>query len=150
MNKVNKQITQIEAALVEPDDGRRLPDIAEFPMIAIAIEHVLKGTNAREIKEVLNNQGWTCGMNRAMSVIRLAKQQIMKMGVGDFAENYAWAQANLLDMHAKAVDDDDTRARALAIKMLIDLWRLQEPPEQANEEEITPEMVEEFEAKLLR
>ena len=78
MNTTGKQIQQIEAALVqydEVDDGKRLPAIAEFPMISLAIEQVLKGTSAMEIKELLNREGWTCGMNGSFGKIAATKSK---------------------------------------------------------------------------
>ena len=83
-------------------------------------------------------------------MIKLAKQEIRKRGEKDFEVNYAWAQENLLQVHAEALDRGDHRARVVAIKELVSLWGLQNREEPPKQLEITPEMLEQFEQTILR
>jgi len=54
-----------------------------------------------------------------------------------------------MDIHARALANNDDRMRVVVIKELIGLWQL-DKPEEEKAEEITDEMIEAFEQKLLR
>jgi hypothetical protein len=136
------------AAYLE-DDTRDLPDLRDIPLMRTVIEQVINGTKPRGIQKILSEEGYDCGLNRIYSMIKIARQEIAKEGYGDFRTNYSWAQTNLMDIHARAVLSGDDRMRVVVIKELIALWQLTTQPEEDNRE-ITQEMIEEFEQKLLR
>jgi len=148
--KTRKQMNEAEQLMVTFEDGTEdLPSIRDIPLIKLAIDHVLAGTNAKDIRDSFVEAGFSCGMDRAYSVIKIAKQEIAKEGYKDFACNFSWAQSNLMDIHARALANNDDRMRVVVIKELIGLWQL-DKPEEEKAEEITDEMIEAFEQKLLR
>jgi hypothetical protein len=123
---------------------------ATIPMLPITLNEVLKGSNAAAIQEVLKVSGFSVGRDKCYRLIKLAKAEIMKRAEKSIAENYAWAEANLMKLHAEAVDDKDKRAQVVIIKELIDLWGIKRQEIKETETEITPEMIEQFEQALLR
>lgn len=144
-----KTIESLEAVL-ETKQEEILPDVDEIPMFPLVLQEVMKGTHVRQICKKLNQEGFKCGMQRTFSIVKIAKREIMKAGERDIAVQFGWAQSNLMDIHSRAVEAGDDRMRLVAIKQLIDLWEIHRPKDEREEKEITPEMIEDFEKKLLR
>lgn len=136
-------------AVLEPESLK--PTLKDMPIIELVTNEVMKGTSVRKVKEMLNSEGYEIGANRTNKIINYVKQQIMESAEKNFDVNLGWCQTNLLEMHAEAVANNDNRMRLVVLKELISLWGLNRPREEQNDQkEITPDMIEEFERKLLR
>lgn len=151
MNKstVKSQIEKIETMTAKFEDGKEFcPTVSEIPIMSMVLDEVLKGTHPKTIKKILNDQDIPISQQRLNSVIKLARKEIGSHAYKDYSVNYAWAEANLKDVHSRAVASGDDRMRVVVIKELINLWQLDQ--EQVEEREITDDMIEQFEQRLLR
>lgn len=141
-------IEKLEAEVIQ--EGEMVGTVRTEPMLTVAIVEYLRGSSARELKDALEGAGFKCSLAKAYRVMKIAKHEVRKRCSKDFDANLAWAQENLLEMHANAKDMGDYKAQFVIIKELIDLWGLKKPQEAQEELEVTTEMVEQFEAALLR
>jgi len=148
------QIKRIEGVEAELDQINEVMKAIDVPMVRILAKHLLKGGqsgyNYKDAQKALKDKGYDVGVHKACSLIKAAKAQIVLAGEKDIAVNLGWAQANLMDMHREAVENGDPRQRFAVIQELIKLWGLHRPTETVSEQEITPEMIEQFEQRLLR
>jgi len=145
-----KRIEEMEAEVHDAELMDELPTVKTVPMLGIAINEVLKGTNQEQLQAVLESKGYPMGKHKVYDLIRAAKKEILRRGERDFEENYAWVQENLMAMHAEAIDSDDPRMRLVVIKELADLWGLKKQQVEKKDTVITAEMLEQFERQLLR
>jgi len=144
-----EKIERLSAEL-DPVEVPNAQAIGNVKLLSITVKEILKGSNAKTIRDVLKDKGFEVGYNKSYDLIKLAKQRIVRLGERDINVNYSWAEVNLREMHAEAVRDQDDRKRFAALDRLIVIWGLNRPHEEVKETEITPEMIEDFEQKLLR
>ena len=146
-----KQVDKINA---EPEPVMSVPakleDMPDVDMVRVAMKAILKGCDAEAIRDAIFDEGLVIGKGRCGEVIEAAKKQIVKCGEKDMGLNFGWAQRNLMEMHKDAVERDDFRARGAIIKQLIELWGLHRPTEEVKEFEVTQDMIDEYEQRLLR
>jgi len=134
----------------EPEKPPSLPAMRNIKILKITVREILKGSGMQAIWQILKDSGYQIGHNKCYELIRMAKQEIVKRGEKDISVNYGWAQANLMDIHKRAVEENDTQLQIAMIDRLIVLWGLNRPHGEVKEAEITDEMIEEFEQRLLR
>lgn len=146
------EITEaIEAEVIEP--GEEEPVVGTVrtePMLQLIVGEFLRGTSVNDMRDALAQAGYPCNKDKVYRLLKLAKLEVRKRARKDFDENYAWAQENLLQIHAQAQDTNDVKIQLVVIKQLIELWGLDVKDETPKETDITPEMIEQFETALLR
>lgn len=146
--RIMEKIEKVDATL-EPVEN--LPALKDIPMINIAVKQILKGTTTRKLQAMFKASGFEVGLNTTYRIIEIAKAEIVRHSEKNFDVNFAWCQQNLMKLHSNAVDENDDKMRLVVIKEIINLCGLNRPREVEEEKkDITPEMIEEFEQKLLR
>lgn len=146
---VDKKVDKKLEALVK-QTPKALAYSKTFALINQVERGVLQGQNMQEIKDDLLVKGYKVSTQKCYRMIRIAKTNIAKRFEKDFETDYEWVRENLMDLHNKALLDDDQRLRLMAIDKFMQLAGLNIQRVESISMQITEDKFEEFETMLIR
>jgi hypothetical protein len=117
-------------------------------LIRLVEDMVLLGESAKEIRENLMVKGHTISVQKTYRIMDIAKRNIKARFDKDLETNYQWCVENLMDLHKKAVLDDDGRLRLMAIDKFMQLAGLNVQRVETIQLSVTPEQIAEYEKSL--